>query len=237
MIDPSESLAAWRQDDGEVKIAPLAPVGLPEEQMIFRVGPNEILVLDEAQAVELGLPRFEGTAQDLGAQLEIESWSAESTYAYDAMGNRATEERQRGTENRVAHAKNVERNIERRGYAERYIESALKNAAEWSPDPAAYQTYSRRWNWGWGGRRGSVRVGSGNTWSLESRTDWRNRSDTTIRYLREAARGITEAAKLDAEAVELGLEPTFRPGELELMAGDVQTKYDEVTSNRDRMRR
>ena len=54
--------------------------------------------------------------------------------------------------------------------------------------------------------------------------------------IRQAAEVVTALTKLDREAVELGLEPTFQKDELRWVKDDIQTKYNYFAANRDRRR-
>jgi hypothetical protein len=53
-------------------------------------------------------------------------------------------------------------------------------------------------------------------------------------YLLEAAEAVTALERLDREARELGLKPSFVGTELGWVKSDIQAKYDYFAANRDR---
>jgi hypothetical protein len=229
MIDPLQEVVGWRTADGRVEAAERAPEDLPAKDVIFRVGPKETLNLSYNQALRLGLPPFEGTAADLGDLLEIDGWELESDYGTRVMAETVARKRDEADKTAFAFSERVRKNISQREMAEAYIQDSLRQAAEWNPTNDTYQTYARRWRWGW--RDG---VSHSSTWTNESRRRWQNRTDATAYFLREAARGIKTLAELESEAKELGLEPMIAPGELQTMARDVQVKSDYLAANRNR---
>ena len=228
MIDPAVVLAAWRDEGGEIQVASAPPAGLPAERLVFRVVGGQVLVLSDRQAVELGAESFAGDIEDLGAVLGFSHWKGESDYGRRAMEEAAAQKKRGAAQVQAKYAEAVEENIRKRGIAERYVEESLQRAAEWNPNDASYDYYVRRWGWGW--RGGRMRM------TYDSRVRWQQLSDTAMGYLREAARAVTTIERLDRQAIELDLEPTFRPDELVWIKEDIQTKYDYFAANRDRRR-
>src|SRR4029453_640636 len=95
----------------------------------------------------------------------------------------------------------VKKNISRREETERYIDDSLKQAASWDPAKGNYETYSTQWNWGWGWQGTESTV-----WTRESQKKWGTRSDATLYYLKNAAKGLVPMKKLDAEGVKVDLQ-------------------------------
>jgi hypothetical protein len=226
MIDPGRTLAAWRDETGQIVVGAQAPADLPAGRLIFRVDPGQLLVLDRKQAIELGLEPFEGEARDLGGILELSGWKAESDYGRQAMAEAAQRKRQEAEGASAQYAAAVEDSMRRREALERYLEESLRQAAEWNPSKASYDYYVRRWGWGW--RRGKVRM------SYDSRQRWRQRTDAAMSYLLQAAEAVTALERLDREALKLGLEPTFSAHDLHWVKSDIQNKYDELAVSRNR---
>ena len=50
--------------------------------------------------------------------------------------------------------------------------------------------------------------------------------------LAEAAKGLKTIKKLDEEAVELGLEPTYETEKLQWIINDIEVKYRYLQANR-----
>jgi hypothetical protein len=226
MIDPGRTLAGWRDENGQIEIGAAPPAGLPADRLVFGVGSGETLALDYAQAVELGLEPFEGDASALGGVIGLSGWKAESNYGRRVMAETAGRKRREAEDASARFAAAVEDNLRRREALERYLEENLKRAAEWNPSDASYDYYGRRWGWGW--RRGKLRL------TADSRQRWTQRTDLAMSYLLQAAETVTALERLDREALELGLEPTFDGSELRWVKSDIQTKYDYFAANRDR---
>jgi hypothetical protein len=194
MIAPERTVAGWRDEAGEIVVGTVPPPELPAGRLIFSVGTRELLVLDHAQALELGLEPLEGGAAELGGAVKF--------------------------------AAAVEDNVRRREALEQYLQECLQRAAEWNPSDASYDYYIRRWGWGW--RSGKLRL------TQDSRQRWRQRTDLAMSYLLEAAEAVTALERLDREARELGLKPSFVGTELGWVKSDIQAKYDYFAANRDR---
>jgi hypothetical protein len=226
MIDPDRTLAAWRDEAGEIVVGAAAPPAVPAARQVFRVGPGELLVLDHEQAVGLGLEPLVGGAAELGGVVGLSGWKAESDYGRRVMAETAGRKRREAEEASAKYAAAVEDNIRRREALEQYLEESLKRAAEWNPSDASYDYYVRRWGWGWS--RSKLRL------THDSRQRWRERTDLAMNYLLEAAKTVTALERLDREARELGLKPSFEGTELGWVKSDIQTKYDYFAANRDR---
>jgi hypothetical protein len=232
MIDPFITLAIWESADGEILSGDIPPPGIDPSRLVVNDGPDSVLVLTEAQTTRLGVPRFDGGADELGEALGLPGWSKESDYGAEAMARAIVDRRREDVQARVDHDDAVRRNLQQREVADDYIQRNVRMAAQWNPSEDTYETYSKRWRWGWGD---GYRSG-GNTWTQESRARWRNRTELTLKYLNEAARGVKTMIQLDNEAATLGLEPSYRPGELQWMLDDLTTKAEWLWANRNRMR-
>ncbi|MHC4967759.1 MAG: Clp protease/crotonase-like domain-containing protein [Planctomycetota bacterium] len=226
MIDPARTLAGWRDATGDIVIGDAPPPEVPAGREIFRIGPGDLLQLDFEQAVALGVEPIEGNAQKLGGVLGLSGWKPESNYGRRAMAETAGRKQREAQEASARYAAAVEDNIRRREALEQYLEESLKRASEWNPSDASYDYYVRRWGWGW--RRGKIRM------THDSRQRWRQRTDLAMSHLLHAAEAVTALERLDREARELGLEPSFDAAELHWVKTDIQTKYEYFAANRDR---
>ncbi|MHC4102392.1 MAG: hypothetical protein ACYSW1_16110 [Planctomycetota bacterium] len=226
MIDPDRTLAAWRDETDELVVGAAMPPEVPATRQVFHVGPGELLVLDHEQALGLGLEPLVGGAAALGGAVGLSGWKAESDYGRRVMAETAGRKRREAEKASAKYAAAVEDNIRRREALEQYLEDNLKRAAEWNPSDASYDYYVRRWGWGW--RRGKIRM------THDSRQRWKQRTDLAMSYLLEAAEAVTALERLDREARKLGLKPSFEGTELGWVKTDIQTKYDSFAANRDR---
>ena len=229
MIDPLETLVGWFDENQVVQLGVAPPLETPEDRIIFRTEVGDVLVLAEGQALALGLQSCSGSPESLGAALEFENWTKESDYGETTMAKVAASRQRRAAAETARFNERVQKNIERREMADRYISNNLQQAANWNPSNASYDDYGKRWKWHSGGF-----YTTRSTWDMGARQRWRDRTDATLHYLSNAATGIRTAIALDQEAVELGLEPTFKPGELEMMGQDLLMKADYLRRNRNR---
>lgn len=238
MVDPTERLAAWRDESQEVVMGATPPIDIAKDRVIFNDGPETVLMLSYEQAIMLGLPPFKGEAQDLGKLLDISQWQSESDYGQRAMGKAATDAASREAGAHAVFEAKVKNNVARREVVQRAIEQNMKQSAEWAPTKesyATYKSYATRWNWGWG--RGYWNYGGDdgvetNRLTAESRRKWRDRTDASLHYLIEARSALKTMQRLDAEAQSLGLTPTYKPGELDLMIKDVEVKATYLNNHR-----
>ncbi len=124
----------------------------------------------------------------------------------------------------------MEKNLSRRESSERYIEHNMKEAAGWDPTKASYETYSHRWHWGWGW----TQTRESKQLTDESQKKWRTRTDACMYYLSRVAKGLNTVKRLDAEAVKLGLEPTYKPGEIDLLLKDIKVRFASLRAHRNK---
>ncbi len=230
MIDPFQSLAAWREDDGEIVVGVAPPEGVKDDAIIFQVGPGRLLALSYEQGVALGMKVFDGPVADLGATLELDGWVAESNFGLETMMQTATRKAKQAAEASLHFADVVEENLRRRAILERNLEENLRHVAEWDPTKGSYDFYSRRYVWGWYRRTSRTRM------THDSQMRWQRRTDLTMGYLRQAAQAVRALERLDREGLELGLEPMFTAQDLAWMKNDLQLKYDQVAASRNRSR-
>jgi hypothetical protein len=222
MVDPTESLAAWLDPSGKVVMDRTAPKDLPPDKLIFQDGPNTVLVLTYDQATKLGLPPIDGGPDALGKLLGLPNWKEESTYGRDMVSKIASLHRQKASAAQAKFEDSVSRNIRMRDITKKAIESNLKQAATWNPTTASYKTLSMYITWGWDpGTQWDSQI-----WTPDSQARWHSRSEACAYFLNRAAEGIKSMMKLDKEAVPLGLSPTFKEGDLQLMLEDVNVKLE-----------
>ncbi len=236
MVDPTESLAAWKTAEGEVKMDTELPADVPKDKVIFNNNDKSLLVLTYDQAIALGLPAFKGGAADLGKQLDISQWSAESDYGITTMKKIAAEKTKAAEAAQSMFDGKVKNNVTRRESADRAIQENMKQASDWAPTKESYATYKyygSRWNWGWGYGGGGEGIDS-NRLTNESRKKWRDRTDACMYFLLEARSAMKTMQRLDKEAVTLGLPATYKPEDLDYMLKDLEVKVVYLNNHRNR---
>jgi hypothetical protein len=229
MVDPADPLAAWLDSNGKVVMDHTPPKDLPSERLIFAHQAESVLTLTYEQICKLGVPTIEGGPAALGDLLGLPNWKEESAYGRDAANRAIAMERQKASNAQskaaAAQAKyedDVSRNIRMRDITQRAIESNLKQASTWNPTTASYKTLSQYITWGWDPNT----QWDTHIWTPDSQARWRSRSEACAYFLNRAADGIKTMMKLDAEAVKLGLSPTFKEGDLQFMLDDVNVKRE-----------
>jgi hypothetical protein len=230
LIDPSEQFYAWRDEAGSVMTGVEKPKDVPAEKLIVEVGDKEVLEVTYDQAVALGMPPFKGGAKDLGEVLKLTGWTPESDYGIKTMARVAAEKQKKAKAKESAFEEKVKNNVMRREATDRYIADNLKEAAQWDPTKGSYEQYTQHWNWGWGWSE----EWKSNQWTEESQKKWRTRTDACMHFLQLAAKGLTTMKRLDAEAAKLGLDSTFKPGEIDSMIKDIQVKFGVLGAYREK---
>ncbi|MCZ6690556.1 MAG: hypothetical protein O7H41_13240 [Planctomycetota bacterium] len=228
MLDPAQTLAVWKTEAGKFLSDFAAPEGMPKEEVLLSVGEGEVLQISHDQAKAMGLPTLSGGAADLGKALGLEGWTLESGYGKSMMDRATAAAKKRAAAAAAKFERAVERNVSRRETTDRSISHNLQKAAEWDPSDADYGTYGSRWGWGWGGGWGGV------AFTKASQRRWRNRTDASVHYLKRARRAATSMKKLDAEAVKLGLEPTYEDGVLIQMIDDFKVRMKNLVADRNK---
>lgn len=223
MIDPAVQIAIWRGDNNQIVMGATVPPNVPHDQIVLTDGADSVLVLSANQAVELGADSFDGDVKELGETLGLSGWKRESDYGQRAMQEASAERHRRAKEAKSKYEAAAQKNIRRRQTAEQYIEHNLKQAAAWDPSKGSYATYSSRWRWG---SESTTRL------TKDSREKWRDHTDASTTYLRQAAKGMKTIKKLDEEAAELGLERTYDPQQLSWMMNDIDAKYKFLQAHR-----
>jgi hypothetical protein len=229
MLDPDSGLCVWRGTDGALAYESVCPDNLPTKDLIVSVGAGSTLELTYDIAKALGMKEFNGGAAELGAFLGLEGWAKESDYGEKTMV-RVTAARLKAAQARQASVDaKIAKNNSRRQTTETYISHNIQEAAKWDPTKASYEKYNTYYNWGWGW--GDYSQGK---YTVESQKKWKNRTDATMYYISCAAKGLKEMKTLDAEAVKLGLEPMYKPGEIDTMYQDLNVQYVLLGENRDK---
>jgi hypothetical protein len=224
LLDPTQSFAAWRDQEGLVHTGVEVPAGV---QPIVVSGGGRSLEVNYDQAVAMGMPAFKGNAAELGDALKFDGWTPESDYGLKVMREAATERRRLADQAQASYEAKAKKNIARREETDRFIGDSIKEAQKWDPTKGSYETYSQHWNWGWGWSGGSAVE-----WTEESQKKWRTRSDATLFYLQQAAKGLRSMKKLEAEAAKLKLDLMFKPGELDGMLRDLEVRFAALQANR-----
>lgn len=236
MIDPAEPLACWLDGSGKPAFGAEPPAGLATEKIVFSSGAGEVLELDSGALAKLGVPPFEGGVAGLGEALGLPGWKAESDYGRTVMAATAARKTQEAEEKSARFAHVTQANIARREMTDRALQHNIQEAAKWNPTNDSYETYSHRWRWGWGGRwrdDGNYDDNS-NLFTQDSRKKWQTRTDASLLYLQRAAQAAAAMKRLDEEATKLGLEPTYKAGEIDLMVKDLATKFTALKAERNK---
>lgn len=245
-IDPTEVVAVWTDEQGQIQVGRELPEGVPAESVIAEDGPDTLLVLDGPQLKKLGAPVFDVDIAGLGEVLHLDGWTSESGYGAMVMEGATNRERQLAERKEQAEALRqaqsdtaIKRNIQRREAADRTLQNAVQQAALWDPANQDYATYQSSYHW-WSrsryGTRSDEVEGTRDTNRLtrQSRTEWRQRTDATMGYLSQGAKAARSLQKLDEEAAKLGLEPTYKEGELATIIQDLEVKWNHLSSNRNK---
>jgi hypothetical protein len=231
MFDPTEEIAAWEASDGEIVMGRTPPEDLPPDQLIFKNGPDRVLVLSFEQAKRLGIPVIEGGKEELDEMLGLGNWREESDRGRSDMNKAIAYHRKRATQKQAKYEDDLVRNVRMRETTKQAIEYNLKQAATWNPTDASYRTISRYLDVGWD----PAATFDMQVWTPESRRRWRSRTEACGYYLERALEGIEAMINLDREAVRLGLSPTYRDNELVFMQDDVKTKLTILSRHRYRV--
>lgn len=243
-IDPTEVVAVWTDEEGQLEVGREVPEGVAAESVIAQDGPDTLLVLDGPQLKKLGAPVHDVDIAGLGEVLSIDGWTSESGYGALVMEGASNRERQVAERKEQTEALRqaqsesaIKRNIQRREAADRTLQNAVQQAALWDPAKQDYATYQSTYNW-WSRSRYSSREYEGtkdtNRLTRQSRTEWRQRTDATMGYLSQGAKAARSLQKLDEEAAKLGLEPTYKEGELGTIIQDLEVKWNYLSSNRNK---
>lgn len=228
LVNPGEELAAWKDDEGKIAFDAKPPAGIPRERLIFSVARGEVLSLTREQGLALGMPDFKGGAADLGKLLKLPDWAAESNYGTRTMTRVAAEKERKAAAKEAAHELKLKQVVTRRDAVEKFIQESLRQAAEWDPEKGSYSNYEEKYDWGWGWKGGWT----SNKWTPESQRQWTSRTDACRFYLRETAKGLKSMKRLDAEAVKAGLDPLYKPGEIDTMIRDLDVRYRNLGQSR-----
>ncbi len=225
LLDPSEALVVWRDGEGSVQFGPVPPADVAKDKLILNVPAGQFVELTSDHFVALGVRPFQGESKELGRFLGVKGWTCESDYGEKTMTRVSAEKQKKLAATEKAHETKIEKNVARRQETHDYFESSLKQAAEWDPRKGEYVKYTQT-GWGW--------EASAVEWTEESQKRWKSRTDGAIHYLKEALKALKSLKKLDAEALKLGLQPTFPPGEIDVIFQDLESKLLALATERGR---
>ncbi len=227
MIVPNHTLCVWKDAEGNIGWDAVCPDG-GKEKVILSVGAGQTLDLTYEQARTLGMKEFKGGAQELGAFLRVDGWAAESDYGFKAMEKTSAVKQKAAKSKQDAYDAKVQANVKRRETTEAYISHSLQEAAKWDPTKASYETYADHWGWGWAWTTDYPTK----KYTIESQKKWKTHTDACMHYVQSAAKGLRQMKKLDAEAVKLGIEPTYKSGEIDPMLEDLGVRYKAISERR-----
>jgi hypothetical protein len=226
MIDPTETLVAWRDAQGKIQYAKSAPEGVAKESLILNDGPDTTLRITAEQAADLGFAKlYDGPVDKLGAALGFASWTSGGDAGTVAMAAPPPPPPAPTVEKSKNPKWMTDRNIEQRKATKEAVETYLKLANQYDPKKGLYSTV-KEGGWWYQEAYDTGRM------TPESKREWTNRADTTVAYLAKARQGVIEMIDLDRTAKKLDLEPTFPDGKLNEIRIDLETKINLVQMNR-----
>jgi hypothetical protein len=226
MIDPTETLAAWKDAQGKIQYAKAAPEGVAKESLILSDGPDTTLRITAEQAVALGFAKiYDGPVDKLGTALGLAGWTSVGDAGTKAMEAPPPPPPTPAVE-KPKHPKwMTDRNIEQRKATKESVETYLKLANQFDPKKGLYSTV-KEGGWWYSSGYDTGRM------TPEAKREWTTRADTTIHYLAKARLGVIEMMNLDKTAKKLDLEPTFPDGKLNEIRIDLEAKINLVQMNR-----
>lgn len=227
MIDPATMLMAWRDPSGAIRVGAKAPAGTPAQNIIFDSRQkSELLILSHDDAVAAGFgAAFDGASKDLGQALKLSNWTSVGDYGYETM-RKACEEAYKARNLAAAKfEKRVASVTERREQVAAYIDRNIEDARRWNPIGAVDTS-------GGNGDHNSKVISTGG--QTNAFTD---RADMALGALKRALQGVNEMEQLESQAVKLGLEPMYKPGELGSKRTTIQSSGTFLQRERDRQSR
>ncbi len=229
MIDPSARFAAWVDETGQIVTGVRVPGSVSKKNVVVADRRQSVLTLTRNQAAALGVARkFSDKTAALGYELGIEGWRKESDYGSTTLLAAARTQHKRMERVASKNASKIKKLLKRREVTRRYIERCLALAHKWDseykPD-SRYRNNRARWDSYWGGAPLATTT---------TRTRWRALTDTTLDYLYRARAGVLEMLKLDDQAERLGIDPEYKPGELDGLLDDLVVKIEFLRVQRSR---
>lgn len=243
MIDPNAPVAAWRDDEGNVTVGPVVPEGVAPDKVICKSESHKVLALEFNQLKALGAPTLTGGAEKIGEAIGIDDWQAESDYGISAMKRAVTNVQRRKDAAQARFELKVRNNTQRRQTTDDEFKDSLAKAAKYDPEAYQYEKLPGVWHRDLGTRRDRRNRGYGSvtiyddtqTLTLDSQRAWTERTDIAIRFLARAAKAARVMQKLDTEATELGLKPTYKPDDLIKIMREMDERYRWLKANRKRI--
>jgi len=234
MMDPAEPAIAWKDSEGKVRISSGTPTGIPRDRMVLEHPSGKVLTLTDRQAIDLGFARpYDGTLDGLGKELGLSGWVSGGDAGVRALTLVKEAERMKSAaQNADRQPFLVDQNRRRRLAAKVAIERFLSLAHEWSPKLGTYSTYKETGG-DWDGYWNSSQVDTGRL-TVESRREWRDRTDVTVSALSKAQAGAAEMKLLEKEAQELGQPLIYPEGKLDAIREDLSIKIAFLLRNRDK---
>jgi hypothetical protein len=229
MVDPDHTLYVWKGEGGRIEHDSEPPKGVPADQLIIGVDRGATLVLTHAQGKALGMKDLEGGPAGLGKLLGLEGWEKESDYGAKTVERISTARRKSDEAKQSKHDTDVRKVQSRRETTQSFISHSLKEAASWDPTKGNYETYSIRYDWGWGWSSDYA----DKKYTVESQKKWKTRTDACMYYISSAAKGLKQMKGLEEKAVKLGLDPIYSPNEIDTMLNDLNVKYKVLGTHRD----
>ncbi|MEO0587457.1 MAG: hypothetical protein AAF078_07450 [Planctomycetota bacterium] len=220
MVDPSEVVVAWKGDGSKPEVARVLPEGVANEDVMFELDDETLLVLTAEDLAAWGLTQpFTGAAADLGEAIGVVGWEAAGAFGVEAMATAREQKAEREASVERSHEAEIKKLVERRDLVQRNIDRNLARADEWDPREGNIRTIQTR-----GLRRDDDSVKDSNRLTSTSRDVWKQRTDLSLSALRNARSGVIEMQKLDRKAEDLGLDRLYAADELSAMKNDIEVK-------------
>lgn len=209
MVIPEETIEAWREEDGTVHIASVAPEDAAPERSILRNDEKSRLTLTGTQAAELGLAKaYEGTLDELGAKLEREGWTAESSYGTEVMERKARDaraEREKAERGIARMREDIEENVSEHRETMGYVLGSLAEYREYDPRRDEFETIVvDTGSIDWFGNYHYQPRDTGQ-FTKDAKQRWRMQTDLSLRALDRARKGLKQIEKLDGRGEKLGI--------------------------------
>jgi hypothetical protein len=230
LFDPACAFVVWKNAEGAAEVGPEAPAGVPADKVLLKVREGELLQVTRDQAVAFGMPAFSGGAAELGAALKLSGWTAESDYGQKTIARIAVDKAKKSESAEAAKLAKVKKNVVAREETKEFVQRNLDQAKAWSPTKGEYATIQNYWASGWGWGEGYT----SNQLTKESQKQWRTRTDACMYYLKQAGKGLLTLKRLDKEAADLGLEPTFKGGEIDATLKDLEVWINALGAHRNK---
>lgn len=209
MVVPEETIEAWRDESGEVRIASSLPEDAAVAKSIFKDGAETRLTLTGVQAAEIGIAKtFDEDLGKLGEKLSSLGWTPESDFGVKAMTTSAAEARtarEKGERSVDYFHGKVEKNVKKHSEAVGYVLASLAEFREYDPRKGDFETIKvNSGGYDWSGYY-HYNPKDTHEFTKDSKYRWKLQTDQSLRALDRVRKGIQQIERLDKEAEKLGI--------------------------------